>query len=353
MSSIALPRPHLPAGRTLILGGMTLAMLCTVLWALGSGAMTIPARSVVAALLHGVGGQTLGGDETVVWLLRLPRVLLALLVGAALGGGGAAMQGVFRNPLADPGLIGVSAGAALGAVGMIVLGVHVTTALPWVSGTPGRTLAAFAGGLLATWLVYRMGRRRPGVATLLLAGVAVNAVAMAGVGLMTWLANDWQLRSLTFWSLGSLGGATWSRLAMIAPLILLPLLLLPRSARALNALLLGEREASLLGFHPERLKAWLFALVALAVSAAVAISGVISFVGLVVPHLLRMVWGPDHRLLLPASCLGGATLMLAADTLARTVVAPAELPIGVLTALVGGPFFMWLLLRTRALGDLS
>ncbi len=353
MSSIALPRSRLPARRALVLGGMTLAMLCMALWALGSGAMPIPARSVATALFHGIGGQTLDGDETVVWLLRLPRVLLALLVGAALGGGGAAMQGVFRNPLADPGLIGVSAGAALGAVGMIVLGSHAATALPWADGALGMMLAAFVGGLLATWLVYCMGRRRPGVATLLLAGVAVNAMAMAGVGLLTYLANDQQLRSLTFWSLGSLGGATWPRLAMAAPLVLLPLLILPRSARALNAMLLGEREANLLGFRPERLKAWLIALVALAVSAAVAMSGVIGFVGLVVPHLLRMVWGPDHRLLLPASCLGGAVLLLAADTLARTVMVPAELPIGVLTALVGGPFFMWLLLRTRALGDLS
>lgn len=353
MNSIALPRPRLPARRLLVLGGMTLAMLCMALWALGSGAMSIPVRSVATALFHGIGGQALANDETVVWLLRLPRVLLALLVGAALGGGGAAMQGVFRNPLADPGLIGVSAGAALGAVGMIVLGSHVATVLPWADGTLGMMSAAFAGGLLATWLVYRMGRRRPGVATLLLAGVAVNAMAMAGVGLLTYLANDQQLRSLTFWSLGSLGGATWPRLAVATPLILLPLLILPRSARALNALLLGEREACLLGFRPERLKAWLIALVALAVSAAVAMSGVIGFVGLVVPHLLRMVWGPDHRLLLPASCLAGAVLLLAADTLARTVVAPAELPIGVLTALVGGPFFLWLLLRTRALGDLS
>src|SRR5699024_11193494 len=140
-----------PAGRAMILGGMTLAMLCVVLWALGSGAMTIPVRSVAAALIHGISGQDLGGDETVVWLLRLPRVLLALLVGAALGGGGAAMQGVFRNPLADPGLIGVSAGAARGAVGMIVLGSHVAAFLPWAGGTLGMTLAPFAGGLLATW----------------------------------------------------------------------------------------------------------------------------------------------------------------------------------------------------------
>lgn len=350
---MVLPRLRGRTARPVVLGMLSLGILGMALWALGSGAMGISARAVATALADGVLGRPLTGDAAVVWLLRLPRVLLALLVGAALGGGGAAMQGVFRNPLADPGLIGVSAGAALGAVGMIVLGSAVAAVLPWATGALGVALAAFAGGLLATWLVYRMGARHGGVATLLLAGVAINAMAMAGVGLMTYLANDQQLRSLTFWSLGSLGGATWSRLAVAAPLIVLPLALLPRSARALNALLLGEREAALLGYRPERLKAWLIALVALAVSAAVAMSGVIGFVGLVVPHLLRMVWGPDHRLLLPASALGGALLLLVADTLARTVVVPAELPIGVLTALVGGPFFLWLLLRTRALAGLS
>lgn len=353
MISRTLPRLRHPPRIPAVLGLLSVLISGAISWALMSGAMQLSGSTVSTALWQGIQGQPLTGDGAVVWLLRVPRILLALLVGAALGGGGAAMQGVFRNPLADPGLIGVSAGAALGAVGMIVLGGSLAAVVPWATASGNIILAAFIGGMTATWLVYRIGCRRPGVATLLLAGVAVNAMAMAGVGLITYLADDQQLRSLTFWSLGSLGGATWARLTVVAPVILLPLSLLPLSAAALNALLLGERETRLLGFRPERLKAWLMILVALATSAAVAMSGVIGFLGLIVPHLLRLLWGPDHRLLLPASCLGGALLLLVADTLSRTVAAPTELPIGVLTAMIGGPFFMWLLLRTRISEGLS
>lgn len=314
-------------------------LAASALWSLAHGAIDIPASQVVGAIGRWLGGEASSGDDNVILMLRLPRLLLAMLVGSALASGGATMQGLFRNPLADPGLIGVSAGAALGAVAAIV-----------IAGSSGSWLVAvlaFVGGLAATSLVYVLGRRRSGVANLLLAGIAINAIAMAGVGLLTYLASENQLRDLTFWSLGSLGGASWTRLATVAPWILLPLLCLPKAAHALNALLLGESEASLLGFRPERLQPLLVGLVALAVAAAVAFSGVIGFVGLVVPHLLRMVFGPDHRFLLPASALGGAILLVAADALARTVVAPGELPIGVLTALVGGPFFLWLLLRRR------
>jgi iron complex transport system permease protein len=343
MNAVAQPRLRPSTMRRWGMGGLLLALAVVASWSLASGAMDVPLAQVLGALVRWLTGEPAVGDDRVVLMLRLPRLLLAMLVGAGLACGGATMQGLFRNPLADPGLIGVSAGAALGAVAAIVLGGSVTGALAGI-GTAG---AAFACGLLTTMLVYVLGRRRPGVANLLLAGVAINAIAMAGVGVLTFLANEHQLRDLTFWSLGSLGGASWPRLGIMAPLILPPLLCLPRAARALNALLLGEGEAALLGFRPERLQPWLIAMVALAVSAAVAVTGVIGFVGLVVPHLLRLAWGPDHRLLLPASALGGAILMIAADTLARTVVAPAELPIGVITALLGGPFFLWLLLQSR------
>jgi iron complex transport system permease protein len=325
-----------PAGA---LVALTALLAAAALWSLSHGAIDIPVSQVVGAIVRWFDGTAARGDDNVVLMLRVPRLFLAMLVGSALASGGATMQGLLRNPLADPGLIGVSAGAALGAVAAIVIG-----------GSSGSWLVAalaFAGGLAATSLVYVLGRRRPGVANLLLAGVAINAIAMAGVGLLTYMASENQLRELTFWSLGSLGGASWSRVATVAPWILLPLLCLPRAARALNALLLGEAEATLLGFRPERLQPLLVGLVALAVGAAVAFSGVIGFVGLVVPHLLRMTFGPDHRFLLPGSALGGAILLVAADALARTVVAPGELPIGVLTALVGGPFFLWLLLRRR------
>ncbi|MGY3229008.1 iron complex transport system permease protein [Luteibacter sp. HA06] len=335
--SAVLRRPR--SRRRTALVALVALLVASALWSLSHGAIDIPASEVVRAIARWFGGAAASGDDRVVLMLRLPRLLLAMLVGSALAGGGVTMQGLFRNPLADPGLIGVSAGAALGAVAAIVL-----------CGSSGHwlvALLAFVGGLAATSFVYVLGRRRPGVANLLLAGVAINAVTMAGVGLLTYMASENQLRDLTFWSLGSLGGANWTRVATVAPWILIPLLCLPRAAHALNALLLGEGEAALLGFRPERLQPALVGLVALAVSASVAFSGVIGFVGLVVPHLLRMVFGPDHRFLLPASALGGAILLVAADALARTVVAPGELPIGVLTALVGGPFFLWLLLRRR------
>lgn len=346
MNAMALPRSRTLTRASLAMALLSMLLLATALWALGTGAMAISPREVASAIGHALSRQALDENGRVVLMLRLPRVVMAMLVGASLAEGGAAMQGLFRNPLADPGLIGVSAGAALGAVGVIVLG-H---ALPWLAGSLGIAGGAFVGGLLATALVYALGHRGVGVATLLLAGVAIGAIAMAGVGWLTFAANETQLRDLTFWSLGSLGGSSWPHLAVTAPLMLLPLLALPFAAPALNALLLGEDEAALLGFSPERLQPLLITLVALMVSAAVAMTGVIGFVGLVVPHLLRLARGPDHRWVLPASALGGAILLVAADTLARTVVAPAELPIGVLTALIGGPFFLWLLLRARNAG---
>lgn len=347
MNSLALPQPRVWLSRRLILAGLSLLLLLTAVIGMANGAMHLSAGEVVGALLRRLGGQPPQGDDQVVLMLRLPRVLMAALVGAALACSGTTMQGLFRNPLVEPGLVGVSAGSALGAIGMIVLGGGLLASAPGMLGSFGIAFAAFAGGLLATVLVYLFGRRRPGVATLLLAGVAINAIAMAGIGLLTYLANEHQLRDLSFWTLGSLGGTDWVRLAAVAPLMLLPLLLLPRQARALNALLLGEREAALLGFQPESLRRRLITLVALATSAAVAMCGVISFVGLLVPHVLRMLWGPDHRLLLPASALSGAVLLIGADAVARVVVVPAELPIGVITALLGGPFFLWLLLRLR------
>lgn len=335
-----------PRGRFPLLGLSGLLLLMAI-GGMASGAMPLRAAEVVGALWRWLIGAAMHADDAVVLMLRLPRVLMAALVGASLACSGASMQGLFRNPLVDPGLVGVSAGAALGAIGMIVLGGSLLAAAPVLLASFGVAGAAFAGGIGATALVYLIGSRRAGIATLLLAGVAINAIAMAGVGMLTFVANEQQLRDLSFWTLGSLGGTSWSRLLAVAPLMLLPLCLLPRYAWALNALLLGEREAALLGFQPERLRRQLIALTALATGAAVAMCGVIGFVGLLVPHVMRMLWGPDHRLLLPASALAGASLLIGADALARVVVAPAELPIGVITALLGGPFFLWLLLRLR------
>lgn len=230
---------------------------------------------------------------------------------------------------------------------VVVVGDAVSFTLPPVFQLFAFPLAAFAGALLAALLLYRLATvaGQTVVATLLLAGIAVNALTQAFSGFLTFYATDTQIRSLTFWKLGSLGGANWATLVTVAPLILAPVVLLPRLARALNALLLGESEAGHLGFDTERIKRRIVLLVALAVGACVAVTGLISFVGLVVPHLLRLIVGPDHRALLPGSALLGACLLLAADLVARTLVAPAELPIGVLTAITGAPFFLWLLLR--------
>jgi iron complex transport system permease protein len=253
------------------------------------------------------------------------------------------MQGVFGNPLAEPGIVGVSSGAALGAVGAIALG--VTTLGYWTV-----PVAAFLSGLLTVLLVYAASRSggRTEVVTLILTGIAVNAVTGAIIGLMTYLSNDAQLRSITFWNLGSLAQATWPKVAAIAPFTLIALAAVPRYARKLDLLSLGERSARHLGVNVERLRMGVMLLVALLTASAVAVAGIITFVGLVVPHLVRLAGHPRHALLLPASALGGAIVLLAGDLVARTIAAPAELPLGVLTALLGSPIFFWLLRRTRA-----
>ncbi len=294
----------------------------------------------------GVGAVVDGPAASVVTAIRLPRVVLGLLIGAVLGVAGASLQGLFRNPLADPGLIGISAGAALAAVAVLVLGERFLPATLLAHALP---LAAFAGGLIATLLIYRISVRdgHPVVATMLLAGIAVNAFAGAATGFLTFLATDQQIRDLTFWSLGSLGGATWCKLAIGAPMLLLAIFVLPLAARPLNALLLGEAEAGHLGFDTVRTKFLVILCCALGVGAAVALAGIIGFVGLVIPHLVRMMAGPDHRFLLPVSAALGSALLVGADLAARCLVAPAELPIGVLTAAIGAPFFLWLLVRSR------
>ncbi|MEU0516995.1 iron ABC transporter permease [Streptosporangium sp. NPDC006007] len=313
-----------------------LATLCTV--SAGIGAVAVPFDEVVGAVFGGTGPH-----DAVLWQIRFPRVTLSMLIGASLGVAGAAMQGVFGNPLAEPGVIGVSSGAAVGAAGTIVLGVSAF-------GEWSVTVAAFAGGLIATFVVYLLSRSggRTEVVTLVLTGIAINAVAGALVGLLTFLADDAQLRSISFWSLGSIGGATWPVVAGVLPFTLAGLALIPFFARALDVLALGERGARHLGVDTERVRLGVITLAALLTGAAVAAAGVIGFVGLVVPHLIRLVAGPGHRMLLPASALTGAFVLLAADLVARTVAVPAELPIGVLTALLGGPFFLWLLRRTRS-----
>ncbi|WP_232033865.1 FecCD family ABC transporter permease [Achromobacter insolitus] len=322
----------------LLLLGAALAV--AALAASSSGAVRIPLGELPALLW----GQPVPGNElwrNVLIDIRLPRVLFALVAGAALAVSGASMQALFRNPLAEPGLIGISAGGALGAVGAIVL----TSGGFWILAP-----AAFAGSLLATFCAYALGRRVPGVAGLLLAGIAINAVAGSLIGLFTFVANDAQLRDLTFWSMGSLAGASWTLLAFLGPWVLLMSLWLMGQWRVMNALLLGEREAQHLGYALKRVRAQLVLACALMIGPLVAATGGIAFVGLVVPHLVRMTLGANHRWLLPACVLGGALALVLADWLSRVAVVPAELPIGLVTSLVGGPFFLWLLARGRRHG---
>ena len=328
-----------------ILAILSLLAAVAIIASLGVGASAISPGTVLRTLLHAADASA--RDTAIVLHLRLPRTLLGFGLGAALAVSGALMQGLFRNPLADPGLIGVSAGGAMAAVAVIVLGVPALLA-----GTVGPfalPLAAFAGSLCTTLAIQRIASDdgRTDVSTLLLAGIAINAIAGAVTGFLIFGSDDRQLRDITFWSMGSLGGATWTTVLGLAPFALGAVFAAGRWAGVLDALLLGEREAGLLGFDVEPAKRRIVIATAAAVGAGVAAAGAIGFVGLVVPHLVRLMAGAGHRLLLPASALLGGTLMLCADILARTVVIPAELPIGLVTALLGGPFFLWLLIRRR------
>lgn len=323
--------------------GAALAVLCVV--SAGTGAYHIGAGDIVASAAHrlGLGGHRLDRvAESVLWDVRLPRVVLALLVGSSLGCAGALMQGVFGNPLAEPGVIGISSGAAVGAVGSIALGLSF-------AGTWTITVCAFAAGLATVLVVYGLSRSggRTEVVTLVLTGIAVNAFAGALIGLFVFAADNAQLTQITFWQLGSLAQATWPKVLAVLPCAVAGLTAAPFFVRRLDLLALGERQARHLGVDVERMRITLILVVALLTAAAVAVAGIVAFVGLVVPHLLRMAAGPGHRFLVPGSAVGGALVLVAADLAARTLAAPAELPLGVLTALVGSPFFFWLLRRTR------
>jgi iron complex transport system permease protein len=328
---------------------LAVLLAATVLFSLASGASDASALAVIRNWLFSSSAATDPlsiRDSVIIYDIRLPRVIMGVLIGAALAVSGAVMQGLFRNPLADPGLVGVSAGSSLGAVAVIVLGATLLAPLTALFGTFTLPLAAFAGGLATTLVLYRISTRqgRTSVATMLLAGIALAAMAMAFTGILIFIADDRQLRDLTFWSLGSLAGATWQKIGAVAPIIVLALAATPFLSRGLNALALGEATASHLGIPIQRLKYVAIVSVSAAVGASVAVSGGIGFVGIVVPHLLRLLIGPDNRYLLPASALLGASMLLLADAVSRTIVAPAELPIGIVTATVGAPFFLWILL---------
>ncbi|AXF78417.1 iron ABC transporter permease [Erwinia tracheiphila] len=315
--------------------GMLIVMLAMMVLAANTGAMRLSLVTLWQAPFDSMEWQ--------IWLnIRLPRVLLAVLVGAALALSGATMQGLFRNPLADPGLLGISSGAAL----MLAFAVVLPVTLPAVLALWWPMLAAFAGSLVVTMIIFILSRHRSiTLSRLLLAGIAINALCGAAVGVLSWISNDQQLRQLSLWGMGSLGQAQWPTLLACAVLVLPTMLAIQWQAGRLNLLQLGDEEAHYLGVDVRRTQHKLLIFSALMVAAAVAVSGIISFVGLVVPHLIRLWVGGDHRWLLPGSTLLGAILILVADTLARTVVAPAEMPVGLLTSMLGAPWFLWLILR--------
>jgi iron complex transport system permease protein len=336
-----------PGRATAVLGA---ALIAVAIAAIGRGAVAISPGDIAAAIGGAIGidlGPVSPRKVAILWSIRLPRVVLAALVGAALGSSGATLQGIVRNPLADPGLIGVSGGAALGAIGWLVIGSRLIGA----TGVWPLPAAAFLGALTTALVALRLARvdGRTSAVTLLLGGIGLAALAGAGYGLLLWLADDAALRSIAFWSLGSVGGATWPVVGAAALPIALALAMLPRLARDIDRLALGELEAWHVGVDVDRVIRRAAIAASLAVGAAVATCGVIGFVGLVVPYLVRGALGPGYRTLLPATALGGALLLVIADLAARTLAAPAEIPVGIVTAAVGAPVLLALVRRGRGL----
>jgi iron complex transport system permease protein len=347
-------RLHAAASGALVIAALLAILVAVAAVSASIGAAGIPLARLPAALgiaANDADPATLARDRLVLWSIRLPRIAMATMIGALLAAGGAIMQGLFRNPLADPALVGVASGGALAASATIVLGDSLSGAAQSKIPFGILPVAAFFGSLAATLVLYRIATRenRTSIAIFLLGGLAIAALANAGIGLLVFVADDRQLRDVTFWLLGSLSGGTWDKAAIVAPFLFLMLLVIPFVARGLDLLVLGEAEAFHMGIEVERLKRLCIVLVSAMTGAAVAFAGVIGFIGIIVPHLLRLVIGPGHRLLLPASVCLGATILLVADTFARTIAAPAEVPIGILTALVGAPFFLAVLLRQRGL----
>ncbi len=311
-----------------------------------SGQLDIHTSQVIGSMLQRIGIENSWAPadpviDATLWVVRFPRIIMAMAVGAALAVGGALMQAIFGNPLAEPGVVGVSSGAALGASIAIVFGIQFAGS--------GVAALAFVGGLLATLLVYGVARvgGRTEVVTLLLTGIAINAFAQAGLAFVLFLADTASREQIVFWQLGSLAGSVWSEIVVVAPLLFLGTVVAWVLAKQLDVLALGERNARQLGVDVEGLRIIVIVVVALLTAAAVAFAGIIAFVGLVVPHIVRMALGPSHRALIVVSLVGGAALMVWADLLTRTLVDGADLPIGMLTALVGGPFFFGLLYQQR------
>lgn len=327
---------------------LVILLVVMLLICIAYGAVYISTGDMFRALRHFAAGQPPANIYEGVFLqLRLPRVILCAIVGAILAVSGVLMQGLFRNPIVEPGLVGTSAGAAFGASIVFVLAANMS---PEVKGMVGPLLVpifAFGGGLLATYVVYMLARnaRRASILSLLLTGIAVNAVGLSGTGFMSYIARDPQARSITFWNLGTFSGASWPQVFIVGIVGALIFSIALRYSKQLNALLLGEAEAAYLGVDTEKLQRRIMIYNTAMVSVATAFVGVISFMGLIVPHVLRLLIGSDNKALLPASMITGAILLSLADFGARMLLAPAEIPIGIITSLVGAPVFLFLLRR--------
>ena len=334
---------HFSAAR--LIGILVILLPVVALLSLTVGTVSISWVETLSAVF---GNSSSTQIDTILFDIRLPRILLAIFVGAVLASTGAVMQGLFRNPLADPSLIGVSSGASVGASIMIVTagGAIQGGALVGLSLV---SIGAFVGGFTATLLVYRLATSGLGtsVTTMLLAGIAIGALAGALNSLLSYFSDNDMLRQISLWQMGNLSGASWLKVFIMGVVAVLLMSLFPRDSKALNALLLGESEARHLGINVQRVKRRLIVLTALGVGVSVAVAGLVGFVGLIMPHIIRLMIGPDHRWLIPASGLAGAVLLVIADSLARVVVTPAELPTGILTAILGAPFFVVLLLQQR------
>ncbi len=342
--------PQLIIGSTLLLIVVAIASL-----SLGPTGITLSSLPRALASLFGAPADSTAMREQLVLIdIRLPRTLLGMFVGASLAIAGAIMQGLFRNPLADPGLIGVSSGAALAAVATIALGNGIAAPLLQPLGVYALPVAAFLGGIITTTILVGIAGRHGQlmVGTLLLAGIALGALSGALTGLIAYASDDRELRDLTFWSMGSLGGANWPKVVAVLPFAILIAAMTPWLIRGLNGFLLGEAEAFHLGINVERTKRAAIVTTAASVGAAVAVAGIIGFIGIVVPHVVRLLAGPDHRVVLPGSALLGAVLMLIADIAARLIVRPAELPIGIVMAAIGTPVFLHLVMR-RGIGGME
>lgn len=332
---------------------LSVLLIFVMVFSACTGAVEISVSEFYAILCHKLGIPNSAAfepqQEAVLFTLRFPRILAGALVGAALAVSGAAMQGLFRNPLAEPGLVGISSGASLFAVLVIVLGSRLFPAFLAYFGYYALSVAAFAGASVTTIVVYRISvfRGRAVITTLLLAGIAINALSGAFTGLFTYLATDEELRNITFWSLGSLGGATWDTVQVLMPFTLIPLFALPFLAGSLNALSLGEAQAAHMGVNTALTKKLVIVFSTMAVGAAVAMFGIIGFIGLIIPHIIRMIAGARYQVVIPCSALLGAVVLTLADLLARTIVVPAELPIGILTAITGVPVFIYIIFKEK------